>query len=338
MSWDRIRGHDAVRRQFETAFRRGRLGQAYLFVGPAGVGKRMTATELGKALLCESPPRPLAACDRCQACVLVGAGTHPDLFTCRKPDDKLELPVDVVREFTDRLGLKASRRGRKVGILEDADDFNDESANCFLKTLEEPPPGSLLILLATSEEAQLPTILSRCQVVRFQPLPPDDLRTVLVDNGISDPARLERLIRMAQGSVGQALALNDDSLWAFRGTLLASITAAKPDPVALAETWSRFIEEAGKESAAQRQRASLVIRLVLDFLGQSLRLALGTDPACEPAEVDQLRRLADLLGQDGVVDLIEKCVEADYHVDRRVQLALVTELLADHLTRSVSAA
>ena len=75
MSWDRIRGHDAVRRQFKVAVRRGRLGQAYLFVGPDGVGKRLFATELAKALLCESPPAPLTACDRCPACTL-GRGRH----------------------------------------------------------------------------------------------------------------------------------------------------------------------------------------------------------------------------------------------------------------------
>ena len=336
MSWNRIRGHDAVRRQFETALRRGRLGQAYLFAGPDGVGKRLFATELGRALLCESPPAPLAACGRCAACTLVEAGTHPDCFSAGRPDDKMELPVEVVREFAAKLGLKPARGGRKIGVLEDADDFNEESANCFLKTLEEPPPGSLLILLATSAETQLPTILSRCQVVRFQPLPPDDLRAILAGAGVTDPDRVDRLVRLAQGSAGQALALNDDSLWAFRGTLVDGLGAKKPDPIGLAETWSRFIEEAGKESSAQRQRASLVIRLLLDLLALALQLSLGTDVAGDPSEVAKLRILVDRLGPDGMADLIEKCVEADYHVDRRVQLVLVTELLVDHLTRPVA--
>src|SRR3954464_6857915 len=132
MSWDRIRGHDEARRQFEAAVARGRLGQAYLFAGPDGVGKRLFARELAKALLCERPPAPLAACDRCPSCHQVEAGTHPDVFAIRTPDDKHELPIELMREFCTRMALKPTRGGRKVGIIEDADDFNEASANGFL--------------------------------------------------------------------------------------------------------------------------------------------------------------------------------------------------------------
>src|SRR5947207_10201823 len=196
MSWDRIRGHDAVRHTFQTAFARGRLGQAYLFVGPDGVGKRLFARELAKALLCDRPPAPLTACDHCPSCTQVEAGTHPDVFSVRTPEDKHDLPIDLMREFCARMALKPTRGGRKVGIVEDADDFNESSANSFLKTLEEPPPGSLLILLATSIDRQLPTILSRCQVVRFAPLGPADLSAVLAEQGVEDAAQRERLVRL----------------------------------------------------------------------------------------------------------------------------------------------
>src|SRR5947209_14158521 len=216
MSWERVRGHDAALTTFRTAFERGRLGQAYLLVGPDGVGKRLFARELAKALLCERPPTPLAACDRCPACAQVEAGTHPDVFYLRTPEGKHELPVSEMRGFCTQMAMKPSRGGRKIGIVEDADDFNEESANSFLKTLEEPPPGSLLILLATGTDRQLPTILSRCQVVRFSPLGPADLDAVLTQEGIDDPARRAKLVRLGGGSAGQALALNDDAFWAVR--------------------------------------------------------------------------------------------------------------------------
>src|SRR5918995_6985068 len=134
MAWERIRGHDAAREQLLTAYGRGRLAHAYLFVGPPGVGKRLFAVELAKALLCDRPPAELTACDAWPSCAQVEAGTHPDFFTARKPEDKHDLPIDAVREFCSRLGLKPAKGGRKVGVVEDADDFNDESANCFLKT------------------------------------------------------------------------------------------------------------------------------------------------------------------------------------------------------------
>src|SRR5213592_1404116 len=99
MAWERIRGHDAARQMFQTAFARGRLGQAFLLVGPEGVGKRLFARELAKALLCERPPAPLTACDSCPSCAQVEAETHPDFLTLRTPEGKHELPVDDMRAF-----------------------------------------------------------------------------------------------------------------------------------------------------------------------------------------------------------------------------------------------
>jgi DNA polymerase-3 subunit delta' len=337
MVWERIRGHDAARDQLLAAHRRGRLAHAYLFVGPPGVGKRLFAVEFAKALLCDRPPAPLTACDACPSCAQVAAETHPDFFTVRTPEDKHELPVEDMHEFCGKLALKPARGPRKVGVVEDADDFNESSANCFLKTLEEPPPGSVLILLATSAELQLPTILSRCQVVRFHPLPDDALRLVLADHGVADEPRAERLARLAGGSPGQALALNDDALWAFRETLLNGVTAARPDPVGFAAAWARFVEDAGKESAAQRERASLVLRLLMDVLRSALRLAVGAGDDADPTEREKLRRLAERAGPDHLADLLEACAEADYQIDRKVQLVLVIESLVDKLCRPTAA-
>ncbi len=332
MAWDRVRGHDANRARFETAIRNGRLGHAYLFTGPPGVGKRLFAAELAKALLCESPPGPLAACGKCASCHLCDAGTHPDVFAAKTPEDKLELPIEVVRDFCGQLALKPTRGMRKIAVVEDADDFNEESANAFLKTLEEPAPGSLLILLATSEEGQLATIRSRCQVVRFHPLPSKEMAAVLADQGVTDPDRVEKLVRLAGGCPGRALALNDDSVWEFRTALVAAVCHPKPAATAIAEMSVRFVEAAGKEGAVQRPRASVVIHLLIDLVEKALRVSLGSNPTESP-ESTQLSKLADRLGPDGLADLLEKLTEADYFIDRRVQVVLVIESLTDALAR-----
>lgn len=333
MAWSRIRGHDEARRQLFAAFARGRLAHAYLFVGPDGVGKKAFALEFAKALLCERPPAELTACDRCPACAQVAAGTHPDFSTARKAEEKLEFTIDVMRDFCAQLGLKASRGSRKVAIVEDADDFNEESANCFLKTLEEPPPGAVLILLATATERQLPTILSRCQLVRFKALSAADLRAALADNDVTDPATVEKLVRLAGGSVGRALALNDPALWEFRQVLVSALGSNRPDPVGLAAKFDTFVEEAGKESAPKRDRASLVIRLIADILQTALRRSLGAEgKEQDAAETDKLRVLA-ARPPELIADMLEACTEADRHVERRVQLVLLIEQLADRLCR-----
>ena len=334
MSWDRVRGHDAAHQGFRSAFALGRLGQAYLFVGPEGVGKRLFARELAKSLLCERPPAPLTACDRCPACAQVEVGSHPDVFSLRTPEGKHELPVGEMRAFCKRLSQKASRGAKKIGIVEDADDFNEESANSFLKTLEEPAPGSVLILLATSLDRQLPTILSRCQVVRFSPLKPDDLRAILTANDITDNVQLDRLVRLAGGSASQALALADDEFWKVRQRLVEGLTSPRPSFGGLAETWQKFVEEAGKETSAQRLRASVVIRFLVEAVSHALRLSQGADvPGLDAAEEERLRAFAERLGPERLLELADKCVEADFHVERRVQLVLVIESVLEQFTR-----
>ena len=235
-----------------------RLAHAYLFVGPAGIGKRLFAKELAKALLCEAKKRPgtLEACDQCESCLLVDAGTHPDLFQVSRPEDKNEMPAEVMTNLCRDFCLKAARGHGKIGLIDDADDFNEESANCFLKTLEEPPPGSIFILLGTSLDRQLATIKSRCQMVRFAPLPDNHVRQLLQEQGVEDAAMLDRLVRLSGGSPGQALALADETLWQFRRSLLQAFAQPKVDSVALGKSLVEFAEEAGKETASQRRRAT----------------------------------------------------------------------------------
>lgn len=333
MSWQRVRGHEELIEAFHRVVQRGRLAHAYLFTGPPGIGKRLFAQELARALLCEAPPAGrLEACDHCSACAQVEAGSHPDFFSVARPEDKLELPISVMQELCQDLALKPARGRRKIAVIDDADDFNEESANCFLKTLEEPPPQSLLLLIGTSPERQLTTILSRCQVVRFDPLPPALVGELLAAQGVADRQLIERLSRLGGGSIGQSLALADPALWEFRRTLLAGLARPPFDSVGLAQAWTRFVEEAGKEAALQRRRAALVLRFVLDFLHAALRVQLGAAPGdVEPDDLPALRAVAERFGAESLLEMLERCHEAALHIDRRVQLVLVLEALMDAL-------
>ena len=336
MSWDRIRGQDAARRTLFTAIDSNRLGQAYLFVGPDGVGKRLFARELAKAFLCEKPPAKMTACDRCPGCAQVEAESHPDLLFLRTPEGKHELPVAAMREFCANLARKPIRGPRKIGIVEDADDFNEESANSFLKTLEEPPPGTLLLLLGTGTDRQLPTILSRCQTVRFAPLADADVSAILAERGIDDPVKRDRLARLGGGSCARALALDDDSIWEVRQKLVEGLTGPRPSFQPLAEVWAKFHEDAGKDkTAAQRMRASLVLKFLIEVVDHALKMSLGVSVSgVDPVESGRLKAFADRIGTDGLVELLDKCVEADFHVERRVQLILVVESVLEKFTRS----
>lgn len=332
MSWQHVQGHDVQVRAFAQARQRGRLAHAYLFTGPPGIGKRLFATELAKALLCERQEDGLAACDACHACTLFGAGTHPDFVTLQRPEESHEIPIDEMRELCRSFSLKSARGRGKIALVDDADDFNEESANCFLKTLEEPPPGSIFLLIGTSRERQLPTIVSRCQLVRFAPLPPEVVIDILRRHEVADPALLPALVKLCRGSPGQALALADPALWQFRRRLLDRLLEPRPNTVALAKEWMEFVEDAGKDSASQRRRAALVLRLLIEFLNDAVAFNLSAPPRL--ADSQDQRLLADLsqrLDADRLLQLLDRCLEADRQIGRYVQLVLVIEALCDAL-------
>jgi DNA polymerase-3 subunit delta' len=318
---------------FAQVVRRGRLGHAYLFVGPPGVGKRLFATEFAKALLCEKrTPEKFDACDQCPSCVHVDADTNPDVFAVTRPPDSLDVPIELIRELCAGFALKSASGRGKVAILDDADDLNEAAANCFLKTLEEPPAGSVLLLIGTTPERQLTTLVSRCQVVRFHPLSEALVAELLKSQGITDAGLLRRLVRLSEGSPGQALELADPTLWEFRRKLFAGLFQPNADVVGLAQEWMHFVEEAGKESAPQRQRAAQVLRLLVEFLRDAVSVRIGGTPRLDdPEDMRMVRALAERAEPEKLLELLERSLEADMQIDRRVQLVLILEGLVDAL-------
>lgn len=337
MTWESIRGHEAQRALFERAWEQHRLAHAYLFVGPDGIGKKRFARELARAILCERrPTASLQACGECDACVQVESGSHPDLHLVGMLEDKNEFTVSQMREASDRLRLKPMRGGYRVLILEDSDRLNPEAGNCFLKTLEEPPPLTVQILLA-SRSTLLRTILSRCQMVRFAPLGWHDFTEVLREQGVDDSPILERLQRIAGGSPGLALALNDPELWEFRGRLLSGLTASRVDSVDLAKAWSEFCAAAGSDGPPRRRRGRLMLRLLLDFLADVLRVGQGGEPIRSgPEDRPALESLAGRVTSEVLVGLMDRALEADSQILRYIQLDLVLEAYLDTWAQRVA--
>lgn len=298
MSASGILGHERVWNRFRRARQRGRMAGSYLFVGPPGVGKRTVAIALARTLLCESESgAEFTACGTCPACRQVNARTHPDLITVAKPPDRRFMPLELLigdREHRMRQGLchdvwlKPFRGRGKIAIVDDADYFNQEGANCLLKTLEEPPPRAVLILIGTSQQRQLPTIRSRCQTVRFGRLTDDQVARILIERQLVDDASAAReLAARAGGSMQTAVDLIEDETAEMRRTLCEQLSTCDFDSVELAKVMLGFVDAAGKEAPPRRARLRRLMEQAVSFYRQLMRvladLSWRPDPDVQPA-------------------------------------------------------
>jgi len=346
MSWHGILGHDEVVEQFRRALNRGRLASSFLFVGPEGVGKRALALRLAQALLCQTRPEAaLDPCETCPACVQVAAGTHPDLEVVARRKDRAFIPVELLigekghrgREgLCHHLALKPYMGGRKVAVIDDADYLNPEGANCLLKTLEEPPPRSVLILIGTSPAKQLPTIRSRCQLARFRALEPEVLVELLLSRELVPEAKdARRVAEHAEGSVQRALELARPELWEFRSTLYGQLVRPALESVRAAREVAAFVDEAGKQPAARRRRLHQVVGFVADFYRHLLRAQTGAAPAADAelnAYVDEALRTAPA-DIDGTASRLQRCLDAAEQIDRNANQSTLIEAWLDGLAR-----
>ncbi len=328
--WQGIVGHDDVVERFRRTLASGRLASTYLFVGPPGVGKRRFALELAHALLCaESAESALSPCGRCESCRLFAAGNHPDLEVLGLPADKASLPIELFIGDRDhrnqeglchRIALKPFFGRRKIAIVDDADHFGIASANCLLKTLEEPPPSALLILIGTSPARQLPTIRSRSQIVRFGPLDAAAVARILQEGGlIADRDEAARAAALSEGSVEQALRLADASLWQFRDQLLAELRAPDFDAARLGRSVQAFVDEAGKEPARRRDRLRQIIGFAVEFHRGALRDAARGET-------------------DDALAALDASLAALEHVDRNANQATLIAWWVSELARAPVAA
>jgi DNA polymerase-3 subunit delta' len=345
MSWQGVYGHDRVVEWFRRSLTRRRLASTFLFLGPPGVGKRTFALQLARSLLCEThPEEDLAPCGHCSACVQVAARSHPDLILLGKPKDKNFIPVETFigdREHRMQQGLchdislKPFRGGRKIAIIDDADLIkNPEGSNCLLKTLEEPPPRSVLILIGTSEQKQLPTIRSRSQIVRFAPLPGEIVAKLLLEQAVvGDRAEAERLAALSQGSLQRALLWMDSDLCEFRDQILAYLADPAADSVRFTRETSAFVDAAGKDAPPRRERLRLVISFAVDFFRQLVLALAGAPVEADPALTRSVRTAAGNwpATDEAAGDCLERCLDALAHVDANANLATLLECWLDDM-------
>lgn len=347
MIWEKIRGHEVQTAMFRRAAGRGRLSHAYLFLGPEGVGKKRFAEALAQCLLCERFSEPeLEACGECPSCRQMLAGTHPDFHPVGLPAGKSAVPLELFvgddehrgREgLCYELSLRPSSGRRRVAIIDDGDRLSQESANALLKTLEEPPAYSLLILIAPSGDGLLPTIRSRCQHVRFSPLPAQDTAELIVELGWTDDSdEAQTVAALSAGSLAVAQQLLHPELRALRDGLYDALSSDRFDSVGLADRMRAGLDELGGETPTQRRNADWLIHFTMEFYRTALRaLSEGNSDTALP-QVQRFVSRFDANSPDDlerIADLLERAELARRQLERHTPVALCLEGLFDDLGR-----
>lgn len=220
-----IIGHDRILERLHHAIDRGTLHHAYLFEGPQGLGKATVATYLAMAVNCQADDRP---CGSCPSCVHIRNENHPDVIYVRPEENRASATISVaaIREVVRKTGYHRYDAQRRVIIIDPAEAMPAPTANALLKTLEEPPEGTGFVLIATHSSSLLPTIVSRCQRIRFSPVDNRALSKWLASKGVSEP---DPIISRAQGCPGRALDLLDGGLENRRDTRGKMLTILQAD-------------------------------------------------------------------------------------------------------------
>jgi len=234
-----IIGQDRTVDLLKRSFHEGRLSHAYLFIGPKHVGKMTLSINLAQALNCLSEDKP---CCECNSCRRIASGNHAD--------------VQLIQLAQN---LKPYEGGYRVIIIDGAEYMSDGAANSLLKTLEEPPPSTVFILLAVDEGSLLPTIRSRCQKIELPPLPSHIVKEALMEKWGIDPSRADLLARACQGSIGWAIsAIDDEGILEERSQHLDSlITLSGSDITERFEFAADLATQFSKNRVAVRERLQL---------------------------------------------------------------------------------
>lgn len=208
-------GHQRIWKFLTQSAQKGRLAHAYLFVGPPEIGKKTLALEFVKWLLCQDKKKS-AACGQCRSCLEIEKNQHPDVFILQPRQEEkreviktFEIGIDEVKTLQHQTNLSPYNSVYKIAIIDGAEWLTREAANSFLKTLEEPSGKSLIILISSAWQSLLPTIVSRCQLIKFSPVAEKEIFEKLKSEAKNE-RELNRAVKLSSGRPGRAVRIIQD--------------------------------------------------------------------------------------------------------------------------------
>jgi DNA polymerase-3 subunit delta' len=328
-------GHERPTAILKASILHDRVAHAYLFFGEDGIGKRLAALRFAQAINCETDygPEGPDACGACRSCHQIEARTHPD-FLLIEPDQEQANPqikIEQIRELEQQLVYHPLVGRRKVCLIDEADRMTPGAANALLKTLEEPPDHSLLLLIASRPSALLATVRSRCQGIRFVAPARADVEAALMTKRRISPADARFLAMVTQARIGQALETDLAAIRVEQDEFSALTSAKSLQSVATLLT--------AAEALYRSDRAPEALEWIVRWIRDLILVSVGADPdhVLNRDRLPQLEDAARGLRPDALLDLLADIETIQQAATRNVNLQMALETILLRLRDAIKA-
>lgn len=330
-------GNVDIRQRLADSLINSALAQSYLFQGPRGVGKGLTASWFAARALCQTPENgewQAKPCGVCSACKRVLSGNHPDVTILDRIEGKASVGIDDVREGIAKVQACSFEGGWRFWIISEAERLTDEAQSALLKTLEEPPESLIMILCAAGSGALLPTVISRCRLYTFKNVSTNELESFLTSRGYS-VEKAQIAARICSGSPGLALnLLNDEDLWYLRSTAIEQIQRAAVGDIWEALQAAVMLESLNTHKDDPKRDLAQVLRVLLSYYRDAFCLKAGAANTLL-VNVDYLDSLQTLVAQSEA-SYLEKAMQAIMEAEENLQRNVNVKLLLQQLCLSLS--
>ncbi len=320
MQPNQIKGHERPISILLNSLKNNRLAGSYIFSGPEGIGKAMVAEYLAQVLNCQKDN--FAACGACASCQKIASRNHPDVHWISADDSGL-IKIEKIRGAIDEINLRPFEARFKVFIILDAQNLTEEAANCLLKTLEEPPAGSLIFLTTSRIKRLMPTIISRCQRINFSALSPSLLESILCQDYNLTKELSRYLSYSCEGSLGKSLKANNPN------TLMEKNQAINDF---LNLSGSSFSAE---PAFADRQKVREFLNILMHWFRDMLVLKTG-DYSASLINLDRKNDLSvqkDRYSFEDIIAGLKDIIKANVLLEQNLNLKITLPLLKEKLCK-----
>jgi DNA polymerase III subunit delta' len=333
MSFNNILSQDHIVDPFKNAISTNHLSHAYMFTGQKGTGKSLFAKEFTKALFCKINKGD--SCDTCHNCMRIDNNNHPDIHWIALDKKDKFIKIESIRDMQYYVNLSPVESRHKVFIIKEADRMNEESSNCLLKTLEEPASNTIIILIASSLASVKETIKSRCQIMRFKPIPTSIIKEQLINEFDTKVKEAEWIARFSCGSLGNAIELAQDKFYEKNDDIISRISGLKLEHnLGFAEEFAESYLNKGDSLEEKRQILKGILNCILQYFRDLLIIKIrdihnrsneGDLPLFNAGNEDTIQAQSRLFTQEQIRNIIDEILKSIKYIDYNLNIDLLIE-------------